>query len=224
MSSCLRSIYRIFAAAIAICIAIALGTAQPHALTRHEALSLVRDGNIEEIDRAFAAEYDHFVADEIAGRDFHYPYNLFYTLEPRVLEVVEDWRRQMPDSAFAMIADADQKSHLAAILRGSEPIGLVSEKGYAQAWQLWSEARDLYAQALDMVPQHTRAASGLQDVALYLGDDTAALRGKRILATYGSQVSLLLTQLYESTPQWEAVSPRCDESATRSHQRLRGLQ
>ncbi len=193
---------RFVAALFSIALSAAFGPNPSHASGKEEALWLVRSGDIEKIEQTYDAQYQDFVDGEITLFQFNTPYNVFYTLEPVVLEVVAEWRGAMPDSAYAKVAEAGLKVHLAAILRGEEKMSLVPRKSYERAWQLWTEARELYSAALDIAPRHVRAAYDLEDTAHSLGDDRMAMRAKRVLAVYGSQVSLLLTEIHESTPQW----------------------
>jgi tetratricopeptide (TPR) repeat protein len=190
------------AALFAIAVLAALGPSRTHASAFEDALSLARSGDIDKIERTFDAQYQDFVDGKITVGQFTSPYNAFYTLDPVVLEMIAEWREAMPGSAYALVAEAGPKEHLAIVLRGEDVIGLVPRASFERAWQNWTEARELYAEALDLAPRHIRAAEGLRDVAHYLGDDIAALRSKRVLATYGSQVGLLLNELHESTPQW----------------------
>ena len=202
MLSCQRFGLRLIAALFSIALSAALGPSQSHASAFEDALALVRSGDIEKIEQTFDTQYQDFVDGKITTGQFTTPYNAFYTLAPVVLEMIAEWREAMPDSAYARVAEAGPKEHLAIVLRGESVIGLVPRASYERAWQNWTEARELYAGALDIAPRHIRAAEGLRDVAHYLGDDRAALRSKRVLATYGSQVGLLLNELHESTPQW----------------------
>lgn len=182
-----------------------------------EALSLVRSGDIERIERTFAEDYQAFVDGELSVSEFNAPYSAFYTLDPIVLDMIAKWRADYPESAHALAAEAGPKLHLAYVLRGEDVISRVPRKSLARARELWAEARDLLHRALDLAPQHVKAADGLGDAAFYLNDDRSALRAKRVLATYGSEVALLLNEVHESTPQWggsEAKMRRlCDELA-----------
>ncbi|MCH8038678.1 MAG: hypothetical protein IIC53_16375 [Proteobacteria bacterium] len=192
----------LIATLFSIALAAALGPGQSHASGEGEALWLVRGGDIEKIEQAYDAQYRDFVAGEITLFQFNTPYNVFYTLEPVVLEVVAEWRGSMPDSAYAKVAEAGFKVHLAAILRGNDVMSLVPRTSYEKARRLWTEAVELYSAALDTAPRHVRAAHGLQEAASWLGNDWAEMRAKKVLAVYGSQVSLLLTEINQSTPQW----------------------
>ena len=193
---------RLVIALFSIAVSAALGPGQSHAGAFEDALTLVRSGDIEKIERTFAAQYQDFVDGKITGADFKFPYRAFYTRDPVVLEMIAEWRRSWPDSAPARVADASTRENLALILRGEDIIQLVPRASRAKARQLWSEARTLYSEALDIAPRHIRAAANLKSVAHRLGDDRTALRAKRILAVYGSKVSLLLTEVHEATPQW----------------------
>ncbi len=202
MLSCQRFGLRFIAALFSIALSAALGPSPSHASGEEEALWLVRRGDIEKIEQTFDAQYRDFVAGEITLFQFNTPYNVFYTLEPVVLEVVAEWREAMPDSAYARVAEAGFKVHLAAILRGNEVMSLVPRKSYRKARRLWAEAVELYSAALDLAPRHVRAAHGLEGAANWLSDDWMEMRAKRVLAVYGSPVSLLLTEVLESAPQW----------------------
>jgi hypothetical protein len=186
-------------------IAVFLGTLGPPdagAERFENALSLVRSGDIALIEQTFAADYREFVDGKLSNADFVIPYNVFYTLDPPVLEMIGEWRKAYPESPFARVADAGPKMHLATVLRGDAVLKYVPRKSFERAWALWTEAAALYSEALDTAPQHVRAASGLRDAGHDLGDDRVALRGKRILAVHGSQIALLLNEVFESTPQW----------------------
>ena len=202
MLSCQRFGLRFIAALFSIALSAALGPSQSHASAFEDALALVRSGDIEKIEQAYDAQYRDFVDGEITLFQFNSPYNVFYTLEPVVLEIVAGWREAMPDSAHARVAEAGLKMHLAAILRGDEKMSLVPRTSYRKARRLWIEAVPLYSAALDIAPRHVRAAHGLEEAANWLGDNRMAMRAKRVLAVYGSQVSLLLAEIHQSTPQW----------------------
>lgn len=167
-----------------------------------DALSLVRSGDIDRIEQTFAADYQAFVAGELSNPDFVTPYDVFYTVDPTVLDMITEWRATKPKSPFARVAEAGPKMHLAFVLRGDAVLKYVPRKSFERAWALWTEAATLYSEALGVAPMHVRAARGLREAGQYLGDDRIALRGKRVLAVHGSQIALLLNEVYESTPQW----------------------
>jgi tetratricopeptide (TPR) repeat protein len=207
MHSCQRFGYRLIATLFLLAIWTVLGPSESHASGAAEAgkraaLSLVRSGDIDKIEHTFDTQYQDFVAGKITIVEFNSPYNAFYTLEPLVLEVVAEWRKAKPNSAHARVAEAGFMVHLAAILRGEDVLRLVPRTSYAKAWQLWTEARALYSEALDIAPIHLRAATNLKSVAQDIGDKQAEMRGKRIVAVHGSHVSLLLSELRRSSPQW----------------------
>ena len=207
MHSCQRFGLRLIAALLLAVLWTVLDPSPSDASSKAEAnkakaLSLVRSGDIEKIEQTFEAQYQDFVAGKITILEFNSPYNAFYTLEPVVLEVIAEWRKAKPNSAHARVAEAGTMVHLAAILRGEEVMRLVPRTSYAKAWQLWTEARTFYSEALDIAPIHLRAATNLRDVGQDLGDKQAEMRGKRIVAVHGSQVSLLLNELRRSAPQW----------------------
>jgi len=131
--------------------------------------------------------------------------------------MIVEWRAAYPGSAHARVAEAGPKMHLAAVLRGETVLKYVPRKSFERARRLWSEARTLYSEALDITPRHLKAAHGLKDAAQYLGDDVAALRAKRVVASYGWQIGLLFNELHESTPQWGGSEARmrwlCDNMA-----------
>lgn len=190
---------------------------QSYAGKFEDALTLVRSGDIEKIEQTFAAHYEAFAAGELDNDDFIEPYAAFYTLDLPVLDMIAEWRAAYPDSAHARVAEAGPKMHLAIVLRGETTINLVPRRSLERARGLWSEARTLYSEALDIAPRHVKAAHGLKDAAQYLGDDAAALRAKRVVAVYGWQIGLLFNEIHESTPQWggsEATMRRlCDTVA-----------
>ena len=181
------------------------------------ALALVRSNDVDRIERTFDADYRAFVDGELPLRDYIEAYNAFYTLDPVVLDMLAEWRAAYPGSAHLRIAEAGPKMHLAAVLRGESVIGLVPRRNLERARQLWRESLMLYEEALDIAPQHVKAARGLQDTAFDLGEDAAALRAKRVRAVYDAPSALLLTELVESSPKWGGSEARmrrlCDDIA-----------
>ena len=207
MLSCRRIGLPLMATLIFIALAAALGPDPSHAsgdaeADEAEALSLVRSGDIDKIEQAFESRYQDFVAGKITLIEVNSPYNAFYTLEQLVLGVVAEWRKAMPGSPHARVAEADTMLHLAAILRGEDIISQVPRTSLRKARQLWTDALTLYSEALDIAPLHLRAAYNLVTMGHNLGNRRAGLRGKRIIAVHGSEFALLLDELYESTPQW----------------------
>lgn len=193
---------RFAAALIAAVLILVLRSGDAAAGRFEDALTLIRSGDIERIEQTFAADYQGFVDGTLSNPDFVTPYDVFYTLDPIVLDTIAEWRAAKPDSPFARVAEAGPKMHLAFVLRGDAVLKYVPRKSFERAWSLWTEAATLYSEALDVAPLHLRAARGLREAGQYLGDDRIALRGKRVLAVHGSQVTLLLNELHEATPQW----------------------
>lgn len=202
---------------VATVIVVFLQSGQAKAGRFEDALTLVRSGDIDRIEQTFAADYQAFIDGKLSAGEFEAPYSAFSTLDPVVLDMIAQWRANYPDSAYARVAEAGPKRHLAAVLRGEDVIARTPRKSLERAQLLWTEASALLNEALDIAPQHIQAAGILESVSFYLHDNESALRAKTVLATYGSEVSLLLGVVHEATPQWggsEAKMHRlCDELA-----------
>ena len=172
---------------VATVIVVFLQSGQAKAGRFEDALTLVRSGDIDRIEQTFAADYQAFADGKLSAGEFGTPYSAFSTLDPVVLDMIAQWRANYPDSAYARVAEAGPKRHLAAVLRGEDVIARTPRKSLERAQLLRTEATALLNEA------------------------------KIVRATYGSEVSLLLGEVHEATPQWggsEAKMRRlCDELA-----------
>ena len=82
MLSCQRFGLRLIAVLFSITLSAALGSGQSRASGFEDALTLIRSGDIKNIERTFDAQYQDFVVGEISIRQFNTPYNAFLYLGP----------------------------------------------------------------------------------------------------------------------------------------------
>lgn len=182
--------------------AMMLMTALAFADAYDDGLELVRSGDIDRIEQTFSQQYEAFAEGRLDAEELVAAYDSLYTLDPEILDTIEAWRTAYPDSAAARVAAAHPKRHLAYLLRGTDVIRLVPRESLNRAMKLNSEAATLYAEALDLAPRHVAAANGLLNVAQAIGDRDAETRAARSIAAYGSEVALLIDQLWASSPQY----------------------
>ncbi len=146
-------------------------------------------------------------------------YQLFETTHPEMLEAIDDWLAERPDSIHAAVAKTSSLQHIAFLIRGLLPAAYVHSEAMAEAQRLRDQGYDLiwrtYRSAPDFIPASDKVVQYYHD---FPGEQPFEQTIAEIMEVTPNKGTLLLA-LGPAAPRWggsvELVFRLCQQYAAK---------
>lgn len=166
--------------------------------------ALIESGQAAKLDAYLKSVLDkQFSAPEAAGALDHVYYGSFPYPSPEVRRLIDAWKRQSPDSAFALAASGMSYKAMAARARGTLVARDTPPENFERMHELLAFAVTDLDKAVTLEPRMTPAYATMVSIGMLESDNGYAERAARKgLGVQPSNYSIYTMLMWRAEPKW----------------------
>lgn len=181
---------------------ILVSTAPAYALDAADIRTWAVEGDIQRLEAALSKFAGDVEVEEKSHNEFSRLFDAFDTTHPSIVETVLNWRRELPKSPHALVAEATIMMNVGLAVRGAKEVRYTPQNSLLILANQYASARQLLIDALSLNRAHSPAARRLYGYARFSRDEDARRIARQDLVLADDETAIYFNDLNSLLPKW----------------------